>query len=224
PGDADPQTRTRLIELAGADRLDVDLVAEGGALDSDGQGTVLACRASLLGRNRNPSLAERDVEAVLRGAVGAERVVWVERGLRGDHTDGHIDTLARFARPGLVLCQAPAGPGDPNAEVLDEVARALDRARDADGRRLDVARLPSPGFIADADGGPAPATHMNYVHAGDLLAVPDYGAPTAAAACAVLAEVFPDRRVVPLPARALLAEGGAFHCATSAAPAEGARL
>jgi agmatine deiminase len=202
---------------------DVDLVAEGGAFEADGAGTIITTRACILDRARNPGVSASDVERILAKSLGAERVVWLEAGLARDHTDGHVDTLARFVAPGVVVCQAPTGPGDPNVVVLDEVARTLDRAKDANGRRLDVVRVPSPGYVADAAGRPTPASHMNFVHAGDRLIVPVYDTPTAQDALAGLAVLFPSKKVVGLPALALVREGGAFHCACNAAPAEGLR-
>jgi len=201
---------------------DVDLVAEGGAFETDGEGTFITTRACLLDRNRNPHVAPAEVETLLDQALGAERLLWLEEGLVNDHTDGHVDTLARFVRPGLVVCQAPLGPQDPNARVLDDVARALDGAKDAHGRRIDVTRVPSPGYVADPAGRPMPASHMNFVHVGNRVLVPIFEGGGDAVITG-LAELFPDREVIGLPAMALVREGGAFHCATNAAPMASAR-
>jgi agmatine deiminase len=221
PGDL--EVARALARALDARLLDVDLVAEGGAFEADGEGSVITTRACLLDRTRNPGVAASDVERLLADALGAERTIWLESGLTRDHTDGHVDTLARFLRPGVVVCQAPVGPQDPNAAVLDEVARTLDRARDAHGRKLDVTRVPSPGYVADAEGRPVPASHMNFVHAGNRVIVPVYGTPSAEAALAGLAALFPGKEVIGLSALALVREGGAFHCACNAAPAAGAR-
>jgi agmatine deiminase len=202
---------------------DVDLVAEGGAFEADGEGTIITTRACILDRARNPGVSASDVERVLGKGLGAERVIWLESGLVRDHTDGHVDTLARFVAPGVVACQAPTGAGDPNVVVLDEVARTLDRAKDASGRRLEVVRIPSPGYVADAAGRPTPASHMNFVHAGETLIVPVYDTPNAPDALAGLGKLFPNKTVVGLTALALVREGGAFHCACNAAPADGMR-
>lgn len=214
----DQEVAAQIAERAGVRLERVDLVTEGGAIEVDGAGTAIITRASVLNRNRNPNLDAGDVERTFHDALGVERVIWLEEGLAHDHTDGHVDTLARFAAPGLVVCQAPAGPDDPNAAVLDDVARTLDRARDASDARLDVARIPSPGRVVGRDGVLRPASHMNYVHAAGQVITPLYDTPTAADALAGLREVFPDRPVVGLSARALVEEGGAFHCATVAAP------
>lgn len=221
PGDH--EVAPALARALGARMRDVDLVAEGGAFEHDGEGTVITTRACLLDRARNPGVSAADVESVLADALGAERVIWLEEGLVRDHTDGHADTLARFVEPGVVVCQAPVGAQDPNAAVLDEVARTLDRARDAHGRKLEVVRIPSPGYVADRSGRPLPASHLNYVYAGDRLVTPVYDTPSAPAALNALARLFPDRNVRGLSALALVREGGAFHCASNAAPAADAR-
>ena len=90
---------------------------------------------------------EAQAEAALREAFGAKKILWIDRGLLNDHTDGHIDTLARFIGPGRVVCQSPAGADDPNAKVLNEIARMLEAATDASGRKLEVIRIPSPGLV-----------------------------------------------------------------------------
>jgi agmatine deiminase len=221
PGD--PEVATALARALDAPIRDVDLVAEGGAFEADGQGTIITTRSCLLDRTRNPGLTAANIERLLTDGLGAERVIWLEAGLLRDHTDGHVDTLARFVRPGLVVCQAPVGPQDPNGIVLDEVARILDRARDAHGNRLDVARIPSPGYVADAQGRPTPASHMNFVHAGDRVIVPVYGTSSSEGALRGLQELFPGKEIVGLSALALVREGGAFHCACNAAPAGGLR-
>lgn len=217
PEDVDVAERVAASLDMALDR--VDMVGEGGALEFDGEGTCLTTRQCLLNKNRNPNLTERDVADRLAASLGVEKTLWLDEGLLGDHTDGHIDNIARFAAPGVVICQAPAGPGDPNAALHDATARALETMTDAGGRKLEVVRVPSPGLVADEDGRPRAASHMNFIHAGARVIVPVYDTPTAAAALAALAEIFPGRDVIALAAKALITGGGAFHCVTTAAPA-----
>jgi len=198
-----------------------DFVLEGGAVDHDGAGTILTTRQTLLNANRN-AWTEAAAEAALREALGARRVLWIDEGLRHDHTDGHIDNLARFVGPGRVVCQSPAGADDPNAATLDAIARALEAAVDAEGRRLEVVRIPGVGAYRNARGGPSPASHMNFIIANGVVVVPVYGTPTQAQALEALQAVFPDREVVGVPSRGLLgggeAGGGSFHCITQQQP------
>jgi agmatine deiminase len=210
-----------IARLAGAPTRKFDFVLEGGAIDQDGEGTILATRQTLLNPNRN-GWTEAQAEDALREAFGARKIVWLDRGLLNDHTDGHIDCLARFVAPGRVVCQVPSGDDDPNAEVLDEIARMLAAATGAAGRKLDVIRIPSPGCVIADDGEIAPASHANFVIANGVVAVPTYGTPSAGAAVEALQSMFPTRKVVGLPSRALLgsgdAGGGSFHCITREEP------
>jgi agmatine deiminase len=210
-----------IARLAGAAVRRFGFVLEGGAVDHDGAGTVLTTRQTLLNPNRN-GWTKAQAEAALAEAFGAGKVIWIDEGLRGDHTDGHIDNIARFVAPGRVVCQAPAGPDDPNAATLDAIARTLSSATDAGGRRLEVIRIPGPGLYRNALGEIAPASHMNFVIANGVVVVPVYGTPTQAAAIEALEAVFPGRRVVGVSSRGLLgcgeAGGGSFHCITQQEP------
>lgn len=192
-------------------------VLEGGAIDQDGEGTILTTRQTLLNPNRNGWTKEQ-AEKALAEAFGARKVIWIDEGLKNDHTDGHIDNIARFVGPGRVVCQSPAGENDPNAETLDAIARSLEAATDASGRKLEVARIPSVGLYRNALGEISPASHMNFVIANGLVVVPVYGTETQDAALAAIQGVFPDHKVVGIPSQGLLgcgtAGGGSFHCIT----------
>lgn len=210
-----------VAEMAGTPIRRYDFVLEGGAVDHDGQGTVLATKQTLLNPNRNGWTAAQ-AEAALRDAFGTKKVIWVDEGLIGDHTDGHIDNIARFVAPGRVVCQAPSGPDDPNASILDAIAARLREATDSTGRKLDVVTIPGAGLYKNAAGGISPASHMNFTIANGVVVVPVYGTPTQEAALAALQDVFPDRRVIGVSSRGLLgsgeAGGGSFHCITQQEP------
>ncbi|WP_304075028.1 agmatine deiminase family protein [Maricaulis maris] len=203
-----------IARLAGATERRVDLVAEGGALEFDGEGTLLTTRQCLLNENRNPGRSEAEVEAVLKQALGVETVLWIDEGLLADHTDGHVDNIARFAAPGVVVCQSPWGDDDPQAEALEAIAAQLAEMTDARGRRLDVRRIPSPGRIDLGDGDIVPASHMNWVIGPRHVVVPVYDQTAGDAAVAALRDIFPHHEVVGSPSRAILTGGGAFHCVT----------
>jgi agmatine deiminase len=211
-----------IAHLAGAPVRGFDFVLEGGAVEHDGEGTFLATRETLLNANRN-GWSEKQAEAALRQAFGARKIVWLERGLRNDHTDGHIDVLARFVGPARVVCQSPSGADDPNADILEEIALTLESATDALGRRFDITRIPSPGLVVNELGEAAPASHMNFVIANGVVAVPVYGTTSGLRAVEALRAVFPGREVVGLPSRGILgagsAGGGSFHCMTREEPA-----
>jgi len=210
-----------IAKLAGAPVRKFDFVLEGGAIEQDGDGTLLATRQTLLNENRN-DWSEAQAEAALREAFGAKKIIWIDRGLLNDHTDGHIDTLARFVGPGRIVCQSPAGADDPNAKVLNEIARMLEAATDALGRKLEVIRIPSPGLVLDDSGEAAPASHVNFVIANEIVVMPTYGTATVERAAQALQAEFPDRKVVCLPSRGVLgsglAGGGSFHCITREEP------
>jgi agmatine deiminase len=197
-----------------------DFILEGGALDHDGQGTILTTRQCLLNPNRNPDWTEAKAEAALAASLGGRKVLWLGDGLLNDHTDGHVDNLARFVAPGVVACPVAWGRGDPNDDVYDAVAKALSQMTDAEGRAIKVVRLPSPGFIGDEDEKPVPASHMNFLIANGAVIVPTYGDGMAARlTCEGLATVFPDREIIPLPSTAILSGGGSFHCISQQEPA-----
>ncbi len=196
------------------------MVMEGGSLDMDGEGTCLTTRQCLLNKNRNPSMTQGQIEAELQG-LGIEKLIWLEEGLVEDHTDGHIDNIARFVAPGVVVCQSPSGKDDPNADILKKIADNLRDARDAKGRPLTVITVPSPGRVLDADGNIMAASHANFVIANNAVIVPVYNAMSSEVVPA-LQQVSNDylggRRVVGLPANAVLTGGGSFHCITQQEP------
>ena len=210
-----------VARLAGKPVRRFDFVLEGGAVDQDGQGTILTTRQTLLNPNRN-GWTQTAAEAALRTCFGARKIIWIDEGLMGDHTDGHIDNIARFVAPGRVVCQAPANADDPNAQTLNNIARTLEAATDATGRKLDVIRIPGAGLYHNVLGEISPASHMNFVIANGVVVVPVYGTPTQEAALKALQAVFPDRRVVGVPSQGLLgcgaAGGGSFHCITQQEP------
>jgi agmatine deiminase len=220
PGDA--TIGDEIAQLAGIPVRRFDFVLEGGAVEHDGRGTFLATRETLLNANRN-NWTKAEAEALLGDALGARKIVWVDRGLRNDHTDGHIDVLARFVGPGRIACQIPSGADDPNADILDEIARTLESATDAGGRPFEIVRIPSPGLVVDRHGNALPASHLNFVIANNIVAVPVYGTASAERAVEALQAVFPERKVIGLPSLSLLgsgeAGGGSFHCITQQEPA-----
>ena len=207
-----------IAQAAGAKLTRHDFILEGGAIEMDGEGTLITTRQCLLNPNRNPEWTERGAEAALKRALGVEKILWLDEGLANDHTDGHIDNLARFVAPGRVVCQAPRGPDDPNGDVLTEIALSLAAMTDARGRKLEVTRIPSPGLVEDEDGDAVPASHMNFIIGNGAVVVPVYS-EAGDDAVAALAELFPGRRVSGHVSSAILTGGGSFHCITQQEPA-----
>ncbi len=207
----DADVAATIATLAGVATRSSSLIAEGGALESNGNGTILSTRQCLLNRNRNPGLTEVEVETALAEALGCRKVIWLDRGLVGDHTDGHIDNLARFVSETTVLCMAPSEKSDPNAEVLGEIETALRQAETADGCALEVHCIPSPGRVEGPSGLMA-ASYCNFLIANECVVVPTFDVQGDEEALRTIAEFFPTRRIVPLDAYALLTGGGTVHC------------
>lgn len=198
-------------------------IGEGGALEPDGEGTVITTRQCLLNPNRNPDLGEKEVEKILKDSIGAEKVIWLDEGLDGDHTDGHVDNLARFIAPGKVVCMRPYGGDDPNREVLQAIADRLRTETDASGRKLEVIEIPSPGR-ALMDDEPVPASHMNFYIANHSLVLPTYEGLTGDAkageeALAILKSVVSRAYFHGVDSSHLLTGGGSFHCISQQQPA-----
>jgi len=220
PGDT--EVAARVCTWSGIRGAGFDFVLEGGSVEVDGAGTLLTTRQCLLDPARNPGLDEGALAARLQWALGAEHVVWLREGLKNDHTDGHIDTLARFVAPGIVACMEPVA-GDPNGDVLDEIIRDLQQARTARGERLQVVTVPSPGAVLDAAGHVMPASYMNFYIANSVIVVPTYGVDSDDRALDAIETMFRSRRVIGLPGKAVVVGGGAFHCCTQQQPLRSAR-
>jgi agmatine deiminase len=209
PGDED--IGARLAAAAGLQTKPRDWILEGGAIDGDGSGTVLTTEQCLLNPNRNAGMDRAEIEERLRADLGFERVVWLGEGLANDHTDGHVDNLARFVAPGRVAIPT-AAKDDPNAAVYKDAARRLAEAK------LDIVTLPSPGRV-ERDGDLIPASYMNFYIGNAAVIVPQYGAENDRAAVEVVQALFPGRRAVGLRADHVLTGGGSFHCISQQLPA-----
>ena len=202
----------RLAGHSGFSYAQAGWILEGGAIDHDGSGTVVTTEQCLLNPNRNPKMAREDVEQALAGDLGFERVIWLGEGLANDHTDGHVDNLARFVAPGRVAIPTPASD-DVNIAVYRDAARRLRSTG------LDVVTLPSPGTIKGEDGDIIPASYMNFYIGNAAVVVPQYGAPNDRSAVDVVQALFPDRKAVGLRADHILTGGGSFHCISQQVPA-----
>jgi len=218
PFDLDDQVPQRVAEITGRRRFAVDLVLEGGAIDCDGQGTAVASATCLLNPNRNPGVGKHEVERLLADYLGAERVIWITGQLAGDDTDGHVDQLARFVAPGVMLVATERNPEDENYGPLRAIWQSLQQARDAAGRRLELVPLPMPDPVFFRQQR-LPASYANFYIANQLVIVPAFGERTDEQAARVLEQCFPGRQICLLPARDLVWGLGAYHCITQQQPA-----
>jgi len=200
----------RLANAAGLPYAKADWILEGGAIDGDGSGTFITTEQCLLNPNRNPGFDEAEVEGRLRRDLGASRIVWLGDGLINDHTDGHVDNLARFVAPNRVAIPE-AVADDPNAAAYADAAEVL---LDAD---LEVVAIPSPGLV-ERDGEIIPASYMNFYIGNAAVIVPLYGAANDAAAVEAMQALFPGRKAIGLRADYILTGGGSFHCISQQVP------
>jgi agmatine deiminase len=231
----DDLVASKVCELEGVPRYRAPLVLEGGSIHVDGEGTCLTTEECLLNPNRNPSLERREIEALLEEYLGIETVIWIPRGVYADETDGHVDNLACFTRPGRVLLTWTEQRDDPQAAISRQARQVLEAASDATGRRLEVGLVPSPGPLfttAEEAAGVEPSGHARPRRSGDRLAGsyvnffianssvihplldPDHDAEVGE----LVAREFPGRRVEGVPGRELLLGGGNIHCITQQVP------
>ena len=235
PWDRDELVAEKVLEIEGDDRYRAPLILEGGAIHVDGEGTVLTTEECLLNRNRNPQLSREQIEAALRDYLGAEKVVWLGRGTLEDETDGHVDNLACFAAPGVVLLTWTPHQSDPQHAISGDARERLEAATDARGRRFEVVLLPAPGPLFSSEeeaagvelvpgtkprrgGERLAASYANFYIANSRIVMPLLDERTDEAAAAILAERFPGREVVGVPSREILLGGGNVHCITQQVP------
>lgn len=240
PWDRDARVARRVLEIEGLQRYRAPLICEGGAIHSDGAGTLLVTEQCLLNPNRNPTFGKRRIENLLKAYTGARVVIWLGAGVFADETSGHIDNLACFASPGCVLLGYEENPRDPMHRISVDAYERLMEARDARGERLRVIKLPMPGPLhmsaREAAGvqrrrGAKPrragqrlaASYVNFYLANGALVMPLLDARKDAVARRILRRAFPTRRIVGVAAREILLGGGNIHCITQQIPRGGRR-
>jgi agmatine deiminase len=210
-----PGDETIGIRLAGRARVPsrkCPWIFEGGAIDVDGEGLGVTTEQCLLNPNRNPSLGREEIERRLKDDLGLKRLLWLGEGLLNDHTDGHVDNIARFVGPGRLALPVAAGDDDPNAVVFADA-----RAR-AEAFGVEVVPIPSPGKVI-RDDEIIPASYMNFLIGNAAVVVPLYDAPNDAAAVEAVQVLFPTRKAIGLRADTILTGGGSFHCISQQIPA-----
>jgi len=220
--DKDNLVSTRLLDggLFGETRMRVvDMVLEGGSIETDGQGTLLTTSRCLLSPQRNPGLDKGAIEARLAAVLGVDRILWLNAGeLRGDDTDGHIDILARFCTPDTLAYTRCDDPPDENHPALARMEEELRALRTRDGAPYELVPLPWPRAQFSADGQRLAAGYANFLVVNGAVMVPVYRDPADEPALRVLEQCFPGREVVPIYCHPLLPQGGSLHCATMQLP------
>jgi agmatine deiminase len=240
PWDRDDEIAQKVLEIEGADRYRTRFVLEGGAIHVDGQGTCLTTEECLLNRNRNADLTRADIEETLRRYLGVTTVIWLDRGVYGDETGGHIDELACFTSPGQVALTWTEDRTDPQFEISFDAYQRLRRARDARGRTLTIHKIHQPGPLymtgeeaAGIDVRPGtyprragdrlPASYINFYIANRCVVMPHYDKRSDGAAMRTLKRLFPTREVRAVATREVLLGGGNIHCITQQVPRAAAR-
>ena len=216
--DLDRQIGRLMAEALGVPRYArPGIVLEGGSLEVNGEGALLTTEQCLLNPNRNPTLSRADLERLLRDSFGVDEILWLGEGIEGDDTDGHIDDLTRFVAPNTVVTVVEPNRADPNHAPLAANRRLLDTLT-VGGRPLEVVELPmpEPQYLGEQR---LPASYANFYLANGAVLVPVFGCPADEAACGILRDCFPGRRVVPVDCRVLIAGLGALHCLTQQLPA-----
>jgi len=235
PWDQDNLIPQKIAEITGVDLYNAPLVMEGGSIHSDGEGTLLTTEECLLNPNRNPHLIKAEIEAYLSSYLNVQKVIWLPRGCYNDETNGHIDNICCFVRPGVVLLAWTDDKDDPQHEISQEALKVLQGTTDARGRKLEVHKLhlPSPilitadecegvdsveGTMPRKEGDRMAASYVNFYIANGAVIAPVFNDPADQAALDKLKELFPEREVVSIYAREILLGGGNIHCITQQQP------
>jgi len=184
-----------------------DWILEGGAIDTDGAGLAVTTKECLLNRNRNPQLTQSDIEGKLKTDLAINRILWLDHGLKADHTDGHVDNLARFIAPRHILIPKALDDNDPNKDIYEAAAtKTLEYG-------LKLSRMPSVGYY-EINSAIAPASYMNFYITNNIVIIPQFNVKSDPLAVQTMKEYFPDRKCIGLSSVALLSGGGSFHCAS----------
>lgn len=206
-----------VIDLLKLKTFEPGIVMEGGSIEVNGSGTVLTTEQCLLNKNRNSKLSRAAIEEKLRENLGVDNVLWLQEGIAGDDTDGHIDDIARFVGPKTAVCAVEDDRSDENFKPLSECFKALTRMKDQDGKPLDAVKLPMPERV-EAGGRRLPASYANFYIGNGVVLVPVFRCPQDAAALKILEPLFPGRRLTPIPCRELVRGLGTLHCISQQQP------
>jgi agmatine deiminase len=209
----------RILQRLGMRTYKGRMVFEGGSISVDGYGTLLTTEECLLNDNRNPELTRQQIEERLALTLGVARIVWLDRGLQDDETSGHVDMIASFAGRGRILLHMPDDKDDPNYRRMQENRERIEAARDTRGQKFEIVEMPQPQRqLLRPDGRRLCTSYVNAYIANDAVIMPTYDDPNDERAASVMAEAFPGRKIVPVPALEIAAGGGSIHCITQQQP------
>lgn len=213
----DARVGAGILKRLGMTCFAAPLVLEGGSFSVDGYGTLLATEQCLLNANRNPELTAREIAEILAMFLGIRRVLWLDQGLEGDGTDGHVDMVAGFAGRGRVLLNSP-GRGEANYAAMEENRARLRQMSDAGGKPIEIIDVPQPAQGRHDDGRIMPLSYINFYIANGAVIVPAFGDPRDDEAASIIAGAFPGRALVQVPALDIARGGGIIHCITQQQP------
>jgi agmatine deiminase len=208
----------QVARILGTKAVSAGVVMEGGSIEVNGSGSVLTTKQCLLSPMRNPALSEAEIEALLAAYLGTPHVLWLDQGLEGDHTDGHIDTITRFIDQQTIVTVSCEDRDDANFETTMTNLQRLRSFTDTDGHPFRIVELPLPAARREFAGQRLPLTYANFYIVNGAVLVPIYDDPNDARALDTLRPLFPGRHVIGLKARHLITGGGAFHCVTQQQP------
>ncbi|MFZ3560019.1 agmatine deiminase family protein [Streptomyces sp. BH055] len=223
--DNDAKIARHVADLAGVPVHSTSLVNEGGGIHVDGEGTVLLTETVQLDKGRNPDRSKEDVEAEVHARLGTSKAIWLPRGLAADYgefgTRGHVDIVAAFAAPGVVLVHSQRDPAHPDFEVSRDIIATLSGETDAQGRPLEIVEVPAPTVLTDEDGDWVDYSYINHYLCNDGVVLCGFDDPNDAEAAAIFRRLFPSRTVTLVDARTIFAAGGGIHCITQQQPVTG---
>ncbi|MBI5392920.1 agmatine deiminase family protein [Candidatus Woesearchaeota archaeon] len=209
----------KMNEFLNMKRFKPKIVLEGGSIEVNGKGTCLTSKQCLLNKNRNPQLSQKEIEQYLKDYLGASNIIWLNEGIVGDDTDGHIDDLARFVDATTVVCVYEDDKSDENYNFLSENYTLLKQAKDQDGNALKIIKLPMPGKVFDEETGKRlPASYANFYIGNKTVVVPIFGHENDEKALKILQECFVGRKVVGINCAALVLGFGTLHCISQQMP------
>lgn len=236
PWDQDNLVAQKVLEIENKDRYKTEeFVLEGGSIHVDGEGTLITTEECLLNKNRNPNLSKSEIEKKLKEYLNIEKIIWLKKGIYNDETDGHVDNICCFARPGEVLLAWTNDKTDPQYDISKENWEILKNAKDAKGRKLKINKInvPNPILISEEEskgvdiiegtlpreeGDRMAGSYINFLICNGAIILPVFGVPNDQKAIKKMKNIFPKRDIVPIEAREILLGGGNIHCITQQQP------